>query len=359
MVALSREIARIGLFEGCKYLVISIKTVIRSSLFATCLSVTIFLIDYYLRNDVNLLISGLFLSLTITPNALLIVFSGYLKGKGYSVKSALFTNGSGYYLVMLFMLPAYIFGVDSVIGVSIVYVLGIYLYTAIMLWKPLKLIFVWKKKSAIHREISIKKSANNMLISNLASSSVPVVTIWIASLIVDSEDLGIYKIFQQLISITGFGASVLMAIYGRYMSRYYASGELGDLTGVVVMISRSAALMLVSVLALSVIYIWVSGIQFDAISFLVWVLFFTVLSVNSIFGCAAGILNITDFENVVKINLVYFALVLLIAYSLCTWFYGLSGAIGSVSVVVSFQTIVLTVYVRKNVKIKFPAFSRA
>ena len=343
MVSVARYAAKKEALSRFQGLVFANSVIFKTSSVVTFIASLYFVADFFIRGSSTYFITGLLLSATITPNALLVVFSGYVKGTGKAARSSFFTNGAVYYLVIPFVYLLSFFTLEPLLSVALAYTFSFYLYAIIALSPVIRLYINRsrdrKRTALLSQEILVP--ANIMLQTNIATSFVPVLSVWIVGLLLSVEAVGVYKILQQLIALTTYFSSVVATVVGRDLSRNFSAVDKTALICVSRKTSRLVFAGLPTLLLSATAYWFLLGVDLSYLKNGVVVVFALAVVINLLFGMGGAFLNWTSYESDVRIVSFAFLLLNVMLFPLISIVYGLNGAVMVLSVLVMGQTLTL------------------
>jgi len=358
-VALTRYAAGETSVRRIKGLVFCLKRGLKASIIGI---VALFLVSIFFLcvGSFDYFILSLLLSFSVIPSVYMFIYCGYMKGIGEVFKSAFYSNGYVFLVSSCVLTFLWVFGVSSVQVFAITFVITQFAWVVILSRRFLLFYLrfrVYRRWNGNNREIV--SLSDNISVSNIFSSFYSIISILLVGCFVPDHDVGYFKIFTQVVTLTTFITSVLVASVGSEIANYFKNSSLVNLQKTSVKLSFMQLLAVPLCVIGAFLYFYLSGVLFiEALPTIIYVFVFFTLVINIIFGAAANWLNLTKYDEVVRKVTTTMFLPLSISFSYFTWQFGLVGATLCLLIGIMLQTMTLYLILKAKLPINYPCYKR-
>lgn len=309
--------------------------------------------DVFEYQGLSLLIVGLAVSLPFFTAGF--VFSGFFKGVRMPATACFLENGIVSFFTAAILLG--VFGAFSEINIESVgwaYAFSAFIVFLVAIVKAGK----WggvKGRGGIHLNENEKsefwEDSKNFFVMSMSGFLQSVLLILIAGLLMDGEQLGVFRVAQQVATLIAFVLIVINAIYPPRFAFYYNNGDIekleksakeGALVGAVYSLP-----LLIACWAFSDEILSFFGDDFEGAALLLKIISFAQL-VNVTTGAVGFVLNMTGYSHLMRNLVLVCGAVGILLFCIMVPLWGALGAAISLSFVLVVQNVSAVFLVRRK-----------
>ena len=299
-------------------------------------------------NESELIMPLRWMSLAITPMALIVLYAQFLKGLRRTGEAVMVQS---LFIQILSLLLLFLF-VPSLKGTGAVYAYVIAsILTCIIAW------WLWWRATPLMRSVVASKNIQELLISSIPlfwSTAFQQITLWSSTLMLgafsSSDQVGIFGVANRTTLLVSL---VLIAVNSISAPKFAALYKEGKMLQLEKMAKHSAKLMTLMTLPFAIIFILFSnkimsifGAQFSQGASLL-----VILTIGQFVNVASGsvgfVLMMTGHERLMRNNMAFCAFLNIVLNSILIPIYGALGAAITSAIVLILQNVIAAIMIRR------------